>query len=478
MTNTAKTNRFSLTTFWAFILIALFTGPVHALGVIFYSLEDGSLMGKNMTVGPYTGSQLGPFAFFGTPPAPATSRNIAFDRVEGLMWYAASDNHVHSIDWASGGAGPIINDINDAFYGAIRTLAVDENNRRLYVSTSQGDVKVYNLVNNTYMYTIPFTNWGNSEPNPGNKRQLAVDDYGFLWYAAADGSFKQFNPAQSSMSYTGVEIPFSQQIGSNPGQNRYFEIVKWPAGQHYMYYAASDSSIRVLNLDTLTNVNILYPASDFNTTSFPGALRAFTIDETWVETGNPPSVPGNVAASDGTFTDRVRITWTAVSDATSYALYRRHLGTTPWDLWNSFVQGTTTDDTAAIPGITYEYSVRACNQWGCGNYSLVDTGWAANTTLPPPAAVAASQGVYDDRIVVSWTSVAGATSYNVTVYPTTGAPYSINATGNSYTHFAPGPIWDIWWYSVSSCSGASGCGTQSPTVYGWKGDRIFRSNFD
>ena len=101
------------------------------------------------------------------------------------------------------------------------------------------------------------------------------------------------------MNYTGVEIPFSQQVGSNPGQYRYFEIVKWPAGQHYMYYAASDSSIRVLDLNSLSNVNIQFPASDFNTTSSPGALRAFTIDETWVATGNPPTTPTNVAASDG-----------------------------------------------------------------------------------------------------------------------------------------------------------------------------------
>ena len=114
------------------------------------------------------------------------------------------------------------------------------------------------------------------------------------------------------------------------------------------------------------------------------------------------------------------MTWTTVSNTTSYALYRRDPGQSTWTLWNSFVQGTTTDDTVAIPGVTYEYSVRACNQWGCGNHSAMDTGWAANTALAPPNSVSASLGTFDDRIVVNWSSVAGATSYNVLIIPSVG----------------------------------------------------------
>jgi hypothetical protein len=38
--------------------------------------------------------------------------------------------------------------------------------------------------------------------------------------------------------------------------------------------------------------------------------------------GTPPAVPTNVAASDGTSTTSVAVTWTAVSGATSYTVYR------------------------------------------------------------------------------------------------------------------------------------------------------------
>ena len=100
--------------FWIVLLTTLFAGQLQAQGVIYYSLENGSLVGLHMSVGPYNGPVLGPAGFFGTPPPPAaTARNIAYDRVADLMWYAASDNHVHSIDWGSGNAGPTINDIND-----------------------------------------------------------------------------------------------------------------------------------------------------------------------------------------------------------------------------------------------------------------------------------------------------------------------------------------------------------------------------
>ena len=36
----------------------------------------------------------------------------------------------------------------------------------------------------------------------------------------------------------------------------------------------------------------------------------------------PPAPPTNVAASDGSFTDRVRVTWTPVGNATHYEVWR------------------------------------------------------------------------------------------------------------------------------------------------------------
>ena len=87
-----------------------------------------------------------------------------------------------------------------------------------------------------------------------------------------------------------------------------------------------------------------------------------------------PSLPANVQASDGAFTDKVQITWTASSGATSYEVYRadteggtRTLKGSPEI--NSF------DDTTAIAPTVYYYWVKAVNASGASGFSSFDTGW-------------------------------------------------------------------------------------------------------
>jgi fibronectin type 3 domain-containing protein len=87
-----------------------------------------------------------------------------------------------------------------------------------------------------------------------------------------------------------------------------------------------------------------------------------------------PSAPTNVSASDGTYLDKVQVTWTASPWATSYTVYRATskwgtktvLGTTP---------GTTYDDTTASAGKTYYYYIMASNSIGTSDLSTYNTGY-------------------------------------------------------------------------------------------------------
>jgi len=97
----------------------------------------------------------------------------------------------------------------------------------------------------------------------------------------------------------------------------------------------------------------------------------------------PP--PTGVSASDGTYTDRVRVTWNSVSGISWYRVYRAaSAGATkvPQGSWQT---GTTYNDTSASVGQTYYYWVKAKNDWGESGYSSYNTGWVEDE--PPPFAI-------------------------------------------------------------------------------------------
>jgi hypothetical protein len=452
----------------------------QATGLMFYALEDGQVRGFDIDTGDDSIS-IPASAFFGIPPNPATERNIAYDPVTDLMWYSADDNHVHSVVVSTLAAGPTISDIGDSPpNGAIRTIAIDRSARRLYISNSNGNVEVYELINNTRMYTIPLSAFGYGEPNPGNRRRLAADAWSFLWFAAADGTFKEFDPVQHNPRFTGREIPVNEQIDpSFPGQQRCFVAVRWSTVEHYLHYASSDGTVRTANLDTLTNVTITYPASWFLTSSNPGELRSLAIDPTWTPSGTWPSPPTGITASDGVYPDAVQVSWNPVANADNYVLYRRVFGTSTWGAITVLLITTSHYDTVFIvPGEIYEYAVKATNQWGWSDLSTdTDTGYAGGLT--PPTGVTASQGTLYDRVRVSWDAVSGATGYLVGRAPEGGGiPTTDWVTGTTYDDMNALPAGSFWEYWVYACTDPSFCSSSSESVWGWIGTYIFIDGFE
>lgn len=123
----------------------------------------------------------------------------------------------------------------------------------------------------------------------------------------------------------------------------------------------------------------------------------------------PP--PAAVDATDGTYSDRVRLSWQGVSGAISYQLYRSNINescTTPIPS----TTGLTFYDTNISKSVTYYYSVRAIDRFsGPGACSVVNSGYAG----PPPAPLSlnATDGIYVDKIAVTWETVPGAASYRL-----------------------------------------------------------------
>lgn len=103
------------------------------------------------------------------------------------------------------------------------------------------------------------------------------------------------------------------------------------------------------------------------TTFVKPAMAGTTLDSsrswTVLATITPPlGTPQNVAASDGTYDDRVRVTFQPVSGATYYRIYRHTTNNAGQAIQiPAFVESGLFDDRTAIPGVFYYYWVQAVN---------------------------------------------------------------------------------------------------------------------
>jgi hypothetical protein len=121
-----------------------------------------------------------------------------------------------------------------------------------------------------------------------------------------------------------------------------------------------------------------------------------------------------VSASDGSYADKVSVSWGAVSGASYYRVYRSTTAGGTKTIMSSWQATTTFDDTSATPGATYYYHVRAATSSGgsrATGYSNYNTGWRA---LTAPSGVSASDGTSSNHVEVTWNPVTGASWYRVT----------------------------------------------------------------
>jgi hypothetical protein len=151
-----------------------------------------------------------------------------------------------------------------------------------------------------------------------------------------------------------------------------------------------------------------------------------------------PQPPTNVAATDGTYTDKVRVTWTASANATGCEVWRSASNTTgaATKISTSDVTGTTFDDATATAGTTYWYWIKAKNSTGTSNFSAADSGNRAIISGPV-------NNNFANRTPISGTT-ATLTGSNVGATKETGEP---NHYGNSGGK-------SVWWSWTAPSSGS------------------------
>jgi fibronectin type 3 domain-containing protein len=130
-----------------------------------------------------------------------------------------------------------------------------------------------------------------------------------------------------------------------------------------------------------------------------------------IEYTPPLQPPVNVEATDGAYTDRIRVTWDTASGATQYKVYRNTTNNPPDP---ASPLGTTSnlyyDDIYASQGTLYYYWVKSHNASEDSDFSSVDTGFVG---VSPPAWIDATDGTYSNKIQITWTASGLASGYKV-----------------------------------------------------------------
>ncbi|MGI6088202.1 MAG: immunoglobulin domain-containing protein [Kiritimatiellia bacterium] len=112
----------------------------------------------------------------------------------------------------------------------------------------------------------------------------------------------------------------------------------------------------------------------------------------------PPAAPVNVAASDGTFTNKITVEWRVAARATSYRIFRHTADNAAAAEEIGTSTATTYNDTTAVTGKTYYYWVKAFNAAGASGLSKPDTGY-----LGVVGPLVTANGMVGDNVRVSHT---------------------------------------------------------------------------
>ena len=173
-----------------------------------------------------------------------------------------------------------------------------------------------------------------------------------------------------------------------------------------------------------------------------------------------PSAPSASAQSD----TEILVTWSAVSGATSYNLYRSTVSSGEYaQIGDGEISALNYLDSGRSASTEYFYQLEACNSAGC---SATPSPAGSATTFPvAPAPLASSTSATE--IEVTWSAVLGATSYNLYRSTVSGGPYDPVGSDISdalrYLDDTGLSAETEYFYQLEACNSA-GCSARSPEV--------------
>lgn len=133
----------------------------------------------------------------------------------------------------------------------------------------------------------------------------------------------------------------------------------------------------------------------------------------------PVKEPSNLKASKGAFVNKISLTWSAVTDANLYLIYKLDSINDSYVQVASTVKNEYIDSTIFEPMVRFYYKLKAQNSNSTSGFSNFDYGYAREpyeATLEKPINFIASQGDYVDKIVLNWLGHPTITNYQIYRY--------------------------------------------------------------
>jgi len=169
-------------------------------------------------------------------------------------------------------------------------------------------------------------------------------------------------------------------------------------------------------------------------------------------------IPANVSASDGLWSNFVKIIWDSPTTSGTHAIYRSTTigGTYEYLGYVPYTQHYYNDSTAT-QGVTYYYHVKSCIDITCSDPSANDSGWRGyiNTV----SSINATDGTISDYTFIVWSSTSGASYYKVyRSVSIAGSKVLAGQTNNSfYFDTEVSPV-SPYYYWVAACTVSDVCG--------------------
>ncbi|MCG2658970.1 MAG: choice-of-anchor D domain-containing protein [Kiritimatiellae bacterium] len=191
------------------------------------------------------------------------------------------------------------------------------------------------------------TNW-NAAPNVTNSFNVAKANQAITFPAIPD----QMATASVALAATASSgLPVSFNLVSGPGSINSDILTFTSAG--VVSVAASQAG------------NALWNAA-------PNVTNSVTVHDV-----STLAAPQNLAASDGTYTNKVAVTWSAVSGAGGYQVWRARVNNSAAavNLGNVILSSYDDNSSAVRLATMYYYWVKACNSIATSEFSTVDSGF-------------------------------------------------------------------------------------------------------